>query len=142
MIRISLCFEPARGGDGPVRPIAPLSVTAVRELTQLLNHELNLTPRYRSFALREDPRVRLLLEPIGPSAAADAPVVSHPPEYVDELVETLLTELLPVLSAQDPGLPLLAPDLWMRRFVPVDSTPDLEPDTLRSAPRPRRSPPV
>lgn len=44
MIRISLCFDPARGGDGPVRPIAPLSATAVRELTQLLNHELNLTP--------------------------------------------------------------------------------------------------
>ena len=48
MIRISLCFEPARGGDGPVRPVVPLSVTAVWELTQLLNHELNLTPRYRS----------------------------------------------------------------------------------------------
>ena len=109
MIRISLCFEPARGGDGPVRPIAPLSATAVRELTQLLNHELNLTPRYRSFALREDPRVRLLLEPIGPSASPDEPVVSYPPEYVEELVETLLTELLPVLSAQNPGLLLARP---------------------------------
>ena len=39
----------------------------------------------------------------------DDPVVSYPPEYVEELVETLLTELLPVLSAQNPGLLLGRP---------------------------------
>jgi hypothetical protein len=39
----------------------------------------------------------------------DDPVVSYPPEYVDKLVETLLTELLHVLSAQNPGLLLARP---------------------------------